>query len=50
LSGQVLGPAALITRLRIGRQSAADPLAMAVRQAFPLPAGAFRINGSPGAS
>ncbi|GAA4973293.1 GOLPH3/VPS74 family protein [Actinoplanes utahensis] len=50
LGGYVLGPAALITRLRLGRQSAADPLALAVRQAFPLPAGAFRINGSPGAN
>ncbi|HWS38040.1 MAG TPA: GPP34 family phosphoprotein [Actinoplanes sp.] len=50
LSGYVLGPVALVTRLRLGRQSAADPLALAVRQAFPLPSGAFRINGSPGAN
>ncbi|SDT26570.1 GPP34 family phosphoprotein [Actinoplanes derwentensis] len=49
LGGYVLGPAALATRLWLGRQSAADPLALAVRQAFPLPAAAFRINGSPGA-
>lgn len=50
LSGYVLGPTALVTRLRLGRQSAADPLALAVRQAFPLPAGALRANGSPGLS
>lgn len=50
LSGYVLGPAALVTRLRLGRRSAADPLALAVRQAFPLPVGALRPNGSPGNS
>jgi hypothetical protein len=49
LSGYVLGPTALVTRLRLGRQAAADPLALAVRQAFPLPAGALRF-GSPGTS
>ena len=48
LSGYVLGPAAFVTRLRLGRQSAADPLALAVRQAFPLPVGALRHHGSDG--
>jgi Golgi phosphoprotein 3 GPP34 len=46
LSGYVLGPTALVGRLRLGRQAAADPLALAVRQAFPLPAGALRLGSS----
>jgi hypothetical protein len=46
LSGYVLGAAALATRLRLGRRSAADPIAMAIRQAVPFPAGALRYDGS----
>jgi hypothetical protein len=46
LSGFVLGAAAFATRLRLGRRSAADPLAMAIRQAAPFPVGALRYDGS----
>jgi hypothetical protein len=46
LSGYVLGTAALVTRLRLGRRSAADPIAMAVRQAVPFRAGALNFDGA----
>jgi Golgi phosphoprotein 3 GPP34 len=42
LSGYVLGRTDLFTRLLLGRQSAADPIALAVRQAFPVPSAAMR--------
>ncbi len=48
LSGHVLGPAALVTRLRLGRQAAGDPLALAVRQVVPLTA--TRFDSNPGLS
>jgi hypothetical protein len=46
LSGYVLGAGALVTRLRLGRRSVADPIAMAIRQAVPFPAGALRFDGT----
>ena len=46
LSGHVLGAAALVTRLRLGRRSAADPIALAIRQAVPFPAGAMFFHGN----
>jgi hypothetical protein len=42
LSGYVLGRTDLFTRVLLGRRSAADPIALAVRQAFPVPATGLR--------
>ncbi|MFI5933903.1 GPP34 family phosphoprotein [Actinoplanes sp. NPDC051494] len=45
LGRAVLGRAGVATRLRLGRQAAKDPIALAVRQAAPVPATALRFNG-----